>query len=165
MNKELLEIIDSMIERIAEIELHTGKSENVLIDKSTLLDIQKELELQAIDNPNISEAMKCVDRLNQTINLAENFYDSVYEDKDMFTAVQRDVDTIKQALIKSQKKTDKEIAFDLIDTKNVDIKLLKWAYPNVEAYNVKVREQKDYWWREELTKEEFDFLGKMIGAK
>lgn len=62
-------------------------------------------------------------------------------------------------------KTDKEIAFDLIDTKNVDIKLLKWAYPSVEAYNVKVRTEKDYWWREELTKEEFDFLGRMVGAE
>jgi len=56
-------------------------------------------------------------------------------------------------------------AFDLIDIKNVDIKLLKWAYPSVEAYNVKVRVEKDYWWREELTKEEFEFLGRMVGAE
>ena len=62
-------------------------------------------------------------------------------------------------------KSRKELAFDLIDTKNVDIKLLKWAYPSVEAYNVKVRAEKDYWWREELTKEEFDFLGRMVNAE
>lgn len=72
---------------------------------------------------------------------------------------------IKNALIKAQIKSDKEIAFDLIDTKNVDIKLLKWAYPSVEAYNTKVRTEKDYWWRDELTKEEFEFLGRMVGAE
>jgi hypothetical protein len=43
MEKELLEKIDNMIERLAVIELHTGKSESVLIDKNTLLDIKKEL--------------------------------------------------------------------------------------------------------------------------
>ena len=56
-------------------------------------------------------------------------------------------------------------AFDLINSKNVDIKLLKWAYPSVEAYNVKVRSEMHYWWREELTDVEFQFLGRMVGAK
>ena len=57
MSKELLEKIDNMIERIAMTELHTGKSEGVLIDKNTLLDIKKELELKSIDNTKPSEAL------------------------------------------------------------------------------------------------------------
>ena len=77
----------------------------------------------------------------------------------------KDLESYKQALLKAQEKTDKDIAFDLIDTKNVDIKLLKWAYPSVEAYNTKVRVEKDYWWRDELSKEEFEFLGRMVGAE
>jgi len=63
------------------------------------------------------------------------------------------------------KAQDKVKAFDLINEKDVDIKLLKWAYPSVEAYNVKVRTEKDYWWRKELTKEEFEFIGRLVGAK
>ena len=57
-------------------------------------------------------------------------------------------------------------AFDLINKKRVDIKLLHWAYPSCEAYNVKVREDKKNGWpREELTEEEFKFIGRLAGAK
>ena len=66
-------------------------------------------ELQTIKKTKPSEAMKCVDRLNQTINMAENFYDAPYEDKDLFAAVQRDVDTIKHSLLKAQEQ-EKELA-------------------------------------------------------
>lgn len=47
-------------------------------------------------------------------------------------------------------------ALEIIKKKKVDVKLVLWAGKLVEAYNVRVREQKDYWWREELTQEEFD---------
>ena len=70
--------------------------------------------------------------------------------------------TIKNYILKAQ---DKVKAFDLINEKDVDIKLLKWAYPSVEAYNTKVRVEKDYWWRKELTKEEFEFIGRLVGAE
>lgn len=73
-------------------------------------------------------------------------------------------ENLKQSLIKAQEKNDKDAAFDLIAEKNVDVKLLRWAYPSLEAYNVKVRTEKEYWWREELTMEEFQFLGRMVGA-
>lgn len=53
-------------------------------------------------------------------------------------------------------------AFKLINKKRVDMKLLHWAYPSVEAYNVKIREES--WRRDELTEEEFKFIGKMAGA-
>ena len=119
--------------------------------------VQEALErLEAIDNVKPSEALKCLETLGsvcpeEDVSAKEIFYE--------------EYDTIKQSLQKAEEKNDKEIAFDLIDIKNVDIKLLKWAYPSVEAYNVKVRTEKDYWWREELTQEEFEFLGRMVGAK
>ena len=117
--------------------------------------IIKELKrLEAIDNSNPSEALKELKHWKETNNENGVVWIPLFA-----------VEDIEQALIKAQKQEDKAKAFDLIDTKNVDIKLLKWAYPSVEAYNVKVREHKDSFPREELTKEEFDFLGRMVGAK
>ena len=103
MNKELLEKIDSMIERIALIELHTGETESVLIDKHTLLDIQKELELKSINNTKPSEAIECL----------EKFFNSrkIYEPNNTFIS---DciicLNSIKQELIKSQEQ-EKENAY------------------------------------------------------
>lgn len=61
--------------------------------------------------------------------------------------------------------SDYKTAFELINEKRVDIKLLHWAYPSCEAYNVAVREKKDSWPREELTPDEFEFLGRLARAK
>lgn len=71
---------------------------------------------------------------------------------------------IKQALIKAQS-NEYKLAFDLINKKRVDIKLLHWAYPSCKAYNDAVREKKEYWPREELTEEEFEFIGRLAGAR
>lgn len=87
--------------------------------------------------------------------LTKEFYDMLCDIQSVY----------ETEIAKLKIKNDKEIAFNLINTKNVDIKLLKWAYPSVEAYNVKVRSEKDYWWREELTQEEFEFIGRLAGAK
>lgn len=125
--------------------------------KPYLEQVKKELKrLEAIDNSNPSEALECLKEIKKDWKWCLNT-----------PKIYQAFEIVEQALLKSQEqeKSDKEIAFDLIDTKNVDIKLLKWAYPSVEAYNVKVRTEKDYWWREELTKEEFDFLGRMVGAQ
>lgn len=59
-------------------------------------------ESKVIRDTKPSEAIKCIERLKQTIDMAENFYDTPYEDEDMFAAVQEDVDTIKQSLLKAQ---------------------------------------------------------------
>ena len=120
-------------------------------------------ELKFIKESNPSEALKGLDEITSPV-IQANCYRGNGKSSQAIEYIKR-VATIKQALLKAQEKTDKDIAFDLINTKNVDIKLLKWAYPSVEAYNVKVREQKDYWRRDELTKEEFDFLGRIVGAK
>ena len=84
MNKELLEKIDNMIERIAMTELYTGKSEDILIDKNTLLDIKKELELKALVNFSPSEALEILGKY-------ELKQDCLVEDLTVY-------DTIKQAL-------------------------------------------------------------------
>lgn len=60
---------------------------------------------------------------------------------------------------------EKVLAFKLINEKRVDIKVLHWAYPSCEAYNVWVREHMDSFPRAELTQEEFEFIGRKAGAK
>lgn len=104
-----------------------------------------------------------IEHVNKSIEMQA--LDWLYDISGNVTDTTQEYEIVKKAVLRAEKKTDKEIGFDLIDAKNVDIKLLKWAYPSVEAYNVKVREQKNYWPREELTKEEFEFLGRLVGAK
>jgi hypothetical protein len=53
-------------------------------------------------------------------------------------------------------------ALDIIKAKKVDVKLVLWAGNNVEAYNVKVREAKEYWRREELTQTEFYLIREVL---
>lgn len=124
--------------------------------------------LQDIDNMNPNEALGYMKSLFKSWeNLAKKEKDSleikeVEIEKYFF---RENYDTIRQAFIKAQEQEDKSKAFDLINEKDIDVKLLKWAYPSVEAYNTKVRMEKDYWWRKELTKEEFEFIGRMVGAK
>lgn len=127
MNKELLETINSMIERIALIELHTGETKTVSIDKHTLLDIQKELELQSIDNSNPSEALEKLERLY------ERGAKSI-EDEQAFELYTQYRDTIKQVLIKSQ---EQEKALEIVFEKNVNIEYLKVS-DNVKEYNSKI---------------------------
>ncbi|MBO7691934.1 MAG: hypothetical protein J6T10_04780 [Methanobrevibacter sp.] len=115
------------------------------------------------DNANSNEALnKLLDRANHDEYLARIDRKEAIK---FLNENQTFVASIKQALLKAQEQEDKVKAFDLINEKDVDVKLLKWAYPSVEAYNVKVRTEKDYWWRKELTKEEFEFIGRMVGAE
>ena len=109
--------------------------------------------LKAIENADPSDALECLEWIIKNY-IGNDYY--VYEEE---------LITIKQALTKVQEQKDKVKAFDLINEKNIDIKLLKWAYPDLQAYNQKVRVEKDYWWRKELTQEEFEFIGKLAGAK
>lgn len=120
---------------------------------SELVDIiEKALQrLEAIDNADSNKALEKLDSMYRLCTL-QHYYgplDNCYN-------------TIKNYILNAQ---DKVKAFDLINEKDVDVKLLKWAYPSVEAYNVKVRTEKDYWWRKELTQEEFEFIGRLVGAK
>lgn len=115
--------------------------------------------LKECDNANLNEALDCSLKLYKMVESAGN--DKGFNLNEAWEYH----NTIKHSLLKAIKQEDKVKAFDLINEKDIDIKLLKWAYPSVDAYNQKVREQKDYWWRKELTKEEFEFIGRMVGAK
>jgi len=158
MNKELLEKIDNMIERIAMTELHTGKSEDILIDKNTLLDIKKELELESIDNAKPSEALKCVDDINadlvalpKHIEGCDDIFDDYLEDISIKT------NSIKQALLKAQ---EQEKVLNIIKEKNVDIKLLKKSTSWLDYYT-RVKHKTGE--TTELTDNEYDLLKRWLG--
>ena len=116
-------------------------------------EVKKSLRrLEEIDNADPSEAMKCLNRIREFLL------------NRISTVSFQDLRDIEQALIKMQN-NEYKIAFDLINKKRVDIKLLHWAYPSCKAYNVAVREKKETWPREELTEEEFEFIGRLAGAR
>lgn len=116
-------------------------------------EVKKSLyRLEEIDNADPSKALKCLNRIREfLLNRIK-------------TVSFQDLRDIEQALIKMQN-NEYKVAFDLINKKRVDIKLLHWAYPSCEAYNVAVREKKETWPREELTEEEFEFIGRLAGAR
>ncbi|MBO7692352.1 MAG: hypothetical protein J6T10_06925 [Methanobrevibacter sp.] len=88
--------------------------------------------------------------------LLENvIIDCEYYGKDKATIDKETLESIKKEL-EEKEKQDKILK--LIVEKQIDVKLVVWAGVNVEAYNVKVRAEKDYWWREELTQDEFDLI-------
>lgn len=122
-------------------------------------EVKKSLRrLEEIDNADPSEALKSLKELRVIANTYCSFNGTQCEhNKEL-------ADIIEQALIKMQN-NEYKVAFDLINKKRVDIKLLHWAYPSCKAYNVAVREKKETWWREELTEEEFEFIGRLAGAK
>lgn len=68
--------------------------------------------------------------------------------------VEESADIIEQALI--QGSNDRTV-LHLIFSKKVDLKLVAWASPNVEAYNKSLREAQGFH-REPLTKEEFQLI-------
>lgn len=95
--------------------------------------------LQSIDNSNPSEALECLK------NFVENNEKGTYNIRD-----KKDLDTIKQAL---QTKSKKELAFDIIKEKNVDITLLKHC-EKVDEYNNN--------YNINLTQEEFELLKEVL---
>ena len=126
MSKELLEQIDSMIERLAIIELHTGKSEGILIDKKTLLDIQKELELQEIKNANSSEAL----------NELEELLLSTYSYIIILDRLNSAYPIIKKALLQAQKMQEENKSYKLA-LKNIN-KLVADTYNSKMSFELVV---------------------------
>ena len=162
MNKEYLEALAFIKEKFAYLEYNC---ENFNVPKKELNIVEQALQrLETIDNAEPTGALKSLEVLEKTISSLLKPILAEYED-DLSDTITANYFALKQALIKAQEQEDKVKAFDLINEKDVDIKLLKWAYPSVEAYNVKVRTEKDYWWRKELTQEEFEFIGRLVGAE
>ena len=104
-----------------------------------------------------------IGHVNKSIEMQS--LDWLYDISGNVTDTTQEYEIVKKAVLRAEEKTDKEIAFDLVNEKRVDIKMIHWAYPSVEAYNVWVREHKDSFPREELTKDEFEFIGRLAGAK
>lgn len=165
-------ILLEYLRRIDERYYKTGREHRQFLGELTkALD-----EIWKIRKATPNEALKCLENLGGIeISHTESdrdedsngdwVYDTItVNDGSIKELYYKDFNNVRQALIQVQEKNDKDTAFDLINEKDVDIKLLKWAYPSLEAYNVKVRTEKEYWWREELTMEEFQFLGRMVGA-
>lgn len=146
MSKEYLEAFKNLKQ-----ELYYSPNQIPDIDKWHEIIEQALQRLEAIDNAESNEALEKLDSMYRLCTPQHHYgpLDNCYN-------------TIKNYILNAQ---DKVKAFDLINEKDVDVKLLKWAYPSVEAYNVKVRTEKDYWWRKELTKEEFEFIGRLVGAE
>lgn len=174
MNKELLEIIANMIERLAVIELHTGKSEGILIDKHTLLDIQKELELKALNDSESNKALEYLENMIDTflvenknkieVSKANNYDCELLEER------RKDLESHKQALIKAreQEKVLKIIKKKCLYTDNLNYvavcinydmykeKMSKKHDTEVVKINWNDKEILDY--LKLLKKEEFDLL-------
>lgn len=111
---------------------------------------------KAFENSNPSKALECLENICKILKEKALI--------DVKWVFKEDYNTIKQNLINMQS-NEYKVAFDLINKKRVDIKLVHWAYPNCKAYNVAVREKKETWPREELTEEEFEFIGRLAGAR
>jgi len=91
--------------------------------------------------------LSCLKRIDERNYITEREHKEFYK-------------VVETAINKKDESADKKDAFELINKKDVDIKTVKWAYPSVEAYNTWAKTYK----REELTKEEFEFLGKLSNA-
>lgn len=98
--------------------------------------------LEAIDNASPSEALECLKKVN-------DYLSNVYDYKEIKEEIQKDINTIKQALIKAQ---EQENILNIIEKKNVNINLIK-RYDNVHDYNECM-----YWNYTYLTQEEFELL-------
>ena len=127
-----------------------GKLEDILekhnISNENLEQILTEYE--AIENANPSEALECLENigfapLNECCGSPYTRISDEYED---------DYNTIKQAL---ETKSKKELAFDVIKEKDVDIQRLVKCI-NLTAYNNGLPKKR------QLTREEFDLLKEVL---
>lgn len=109
--------------------------------------------LEAIDNSNPSEALECLEYLYEDAKIESGWVKerciTYAEEHKHNDRIKPYYNTIKQALTTKSKK---ELAFDLIVKKNVNIASLK-VY-DLEEYNM-IYENK-------LTKEEFDLLKEVV---
>lgn len=116
------------------------KSETLLIHDYEIIK-QALQRLEAIDNANPSEALEKLDKVN-------NYLNDVYDYKEIKAERRKDIDSIKQALIKAQ---EQEKVLEIIKKKNVMVFLLKVS-KSIDEYNFHTSE------KDELTQEEFELL-------
>ena len=152
MSKEYLEALEKLLD---------GYSKG-MAGRSYYDTIKQALQrLESIDNSKPSETLEILDDFkNGLVNKETGMI--------MFNQVwfKNQIDTIKQALLKAQ---ENEKVLEIIKKKRIDIGLLKHCEYHTE-YNVEIAEHndelktyQDWWYRKELTKEEFDLLKRWLG--
>lgn len=99
------------------------------------------IELQTIKEPKPNEALECLEGIN-------NYLSNVYDYKEIKEEIQKDINTIKQALLKAQ---ENEKVLEIIFKKKVNTLLLELA-ENVDEYNERIVPNG------KLTKVEFNLL-------
>lgn len=119
----LLEFIDGLLKR------YENKTDyNIYITKDWLLEIKKAIKrLESIDNSNPSEALKCLERIDNTLclnnikgKLEFGIDTEEHTDCDSVIGMTEDLEAIKQALLKAQEQEKenellKEIIKSLFD--------------------------------------------------
>ena len=148
------------------VSLLTNDRTGTVMGKKELLTLEQALtDYEAIKNAEPSEALKSLDRIDNTLclnnikgKLEFGIDTEEHTDCDSVIGMTDDLETIKQALIQKSKK---EQVWDIVIKKNVDIWQLKKTN-DLERYNFWV---KAYWSneRKELTKEEFNTLKEVLG--
>lgn len=105
-----------------------------------------------IDNANPSEALECLEKVSDYLN-------NVYDYKEIIEEVRKDINTIKQALIKAEKEHK---VLEIIKEKRVDmwhlVDLLEQTYEMYLAFCKSEKYEEDYI----LTEEEFDLLKEVL---
>ena len=137
MSKEL-----EALHRIANAKNHFKYDTLELVDKDFQIVQQGLLRLEAIDNDDLNEALESLDKVN-------NYLNDVYDYKEIKEEVRKDINYIKQKLIKAKKQ---EKVIGIIINKNVEMWLLKDSV-NLEQYNNRIHSGCG-----KLTPEEFDTL-------
>ena len=157
-NYKAVDMVENLITYIEHFPPNEFHNENgSFISKRYLKIILKELQrLEAIDNANPSEALKVLNCfLNEMTYCLEHpkEYAKGYEKEIFYKYKYTFETTIKQALTTKSKK---ELAFEIIKEKKVDVLLLTRC-ETVYEYNY-------HKWSEvgELTQEEFDLLKEMV---
>lgn len=126
--------------------------------------IEKELErLEAIDNANPIEALKCLERIDNTLclnnikgKLEFGIDTEEHTDCDSVIGMTEDLETIKQSLLKAQ---EQEKVLEIIKEKDVDIYILQKC-KTVDEYNSKIVHIVGE--TRELAEEEFNLLKEVV---
>ena len=101
--------------------------------------IEKALQrLESIDNAKPSEALKCLEKANDYLN-------NVYDYKEIKEEVRNDIETIKQALLKSQEQ--KKVIIELCEYCGMDN---LYPYNNLEEIEIKFKETFDNYQRQRI---------------
>jgi len=153
MSKEL-----EALERLKAITKFNGGRDYALGDKKEFKIIEQALQrLEAIDQAKPSEAFECLNKIVESFNettTGMNGLGEVVVANDLVYSFKKELDTIKQALLKSQ---EQEKVLEIIKKKRVNVYteiILSYTYEEYLELDI-IKETSDKW---KLTQKEFDLL-------